>query len=173
MSLLNEKSVTKVRDALLAAEHEDTIIELDKPAHGAAKVAASLDAEPGSIIQTLVYKVGKRFVLALIAGDHEFKGDGLPRALNLEGDVIGSSSGEIRGATGFPEGGVSPLGLPYKLPMIIDVSLKRFETLYVPAGHPQCFFTTTMAELKRLTGGIVSYNIAIPETVEAKEPAAD
>ena len=46
------------------------------------------------------------------------------------------------------------------VPVVIDVSLKRFDTLYAAAGHPHCVFPVTMAELKKLTSGIVSYNIA-------------
>jgi len=45
---------------------------------------------------------------------------------------------------------------------VIDHSLKRFETVYAAAGHPHCVFPASVSELKRMTGGIVSYNIARP-----------
>lgn len=162
MSLLNEKSVVKVRNALAAAGHDDTIIELDKSIRTAEEAAAALGAEPGAVVRSRVFKIGKRFVIVFLAGDHACVKESLPRALNMEGEVIDSSAGEVRGATGFPVGGVAPVGLPFKLPMLIDRSLKRFETLYVPAGHPHCVFATTVTDLKRLSGGIVSYNIAAP-----------
>ncbi|OHC74215.1 MAG: hypothetical protein A3G18_11980 [Rhodospirillales bacterium RIFCSPLOWO2_12_FULL_58_28] len=162
MSLLNEKSVTKVRCALAAAGCEDTIIELDKSIRTAEEAAAALGVEPGAVVQAQVFKIGKRFVIVFFAGDCACVKESLPRALNMEGEVIGAGAGEVRGATGFSVGGVAPTGLPFKLPMLIDRSLKRFETLYVPAGHPHCVFATTVADLKRLSGGVVSYNIAAP-----------
>ena len=55
---------------------------------------------------------------------------------------------------------MSPAGRKTELPTVIDVSLKRFETVYAAAGHPHCVFPTTVTALKRLTGGIVSYAIA-------------
>ena len=57
---------------------------------------------------------------------------------------------------------MSPAGRKSELPTVIDVSLKRFETVYAAAGHPHCVFPTTVDGLKRLTGGIVSYAIAEP-----------
>ena len=71
-----------------------------------------------------------------------------------------TDAAEVKAATGFTIGGVAPVGLDLDLPIVIDVSLKRFGTLYAAAGHPHCVFPVTMAELKKMTGGIVSYNIA-------------
>ena len=63
----------------------------------------------------------------------------------------------------FTIGGCAPIAHDMELPIVIDVSLKRFDALFAAAGHPHCVFPTTMKELKRLTGGIVSYNIAEPK----------
>ncbi len=38
------------------------------------------------------------------------------------------------------------------------------------AGDPQCVFKTSVTDLKRLTEGIVSYNIAQPLEGEAEVP---
>ena len=101
-------------------------------------------------------------MLALIAGDHVCLPENLPRALNLEGEVRKTDAEEVKAATGFSIGGVAPVALALDLPVVIDVSLKRFDALYAAAGHPHCVFPTTVGELKKLTGGIVSYNIAAP-----------
>ena len=63
-------------------------------------------------------------------------------------------------ATGFAIGGVAPVAHETKLPVAIDASLGRFETVYAAAGHPHCVFATTLGELERLTGGTVSADIA-------------
>ena len=62
----------------------------------------------------------------------------------------------VRDATGFAIGGVAPVGHATRLPLAIDASLGRFETIHAAAGHPHCVFATTLDELVRITGGTPS-----------------
>ena len=50
----------------------------------------------------------------------------------------------MRDATGFAIGGVAPVAHETQLPVAIDASLGRFETVYAAAGHPHCVFATTL-----------------------------
>jgi prolyl-tRNA editing enzyme YbaK/EbsC (Cys-tRNA(Pro) deacylase) len=162
MSNLKKPSVKKVRKALTDAGMNDTVIELDKTAKTAKDAANSTGAELGAIVKSLVFVIGEQPVMALVAGDHMCREENLPRALNLEGEVSKASANDVKAATGFTIGGCAPIAHKLDIPMVIDVSLKRFETLYAAAGHSHCVFPTTVNELKRLTGGIISYNIAEP-----------
>jgi prolyl-tRNA editing enzyme YbaK/EbsC (Cys-tRNA(Pro) deacylase) len=169
MSVLENKSVKRVRKALLAAGLGDTVIELKKTAKTAEDAAKAVGTDLGSIVKSLVFMIGEQPVMALVAGDHMCKPDALPRALALDeayeqaGNMVKrGNAAQVRAATGFTIGGVSPAGRKSELPTVIDVSLKRFETVYAAAGHPHCVFPTTVTDLKRLTGGIVSYAIAEP-----------
>ena len=160
MSNLDNEPVKRVRDALLAAGLEDKVIELKETAKTAADAAKALNVEQGAIVKTLVFVVGEQPVMALVAGDKTCKEDALPRALSLAGEVTPTTANDVQAATGFSIGGVAPIGSIMELPVVIDVGLKRFEMLYAAAGHPHCVFPTNVTELKRLTGGIVSYAIA-------------
>ncbi len=160
MSYLTKPAVKRVRKALSDAGLTDTVIELDDTARTAEDAARATGAELGAIIKSLVFLVGEQPVLALVAGDYKCLTENLGRALNLEGTVRKTDAAEVKAATGYTIGGVAPVGLEMDMPVVIDVSLKRFDTLYAAAGHPHCVFPVTMAELKKLTGGIVSYNIA-------------
>ena len=169
MSALDSKPVKKVRQALLAAGLEDTVVELDESARTAAEAAEALNVEPGAIVKSLVFLIGETPVMALMAGDRQCKADALPRVLALDaaaaeagGEVRAGTADEVRAATGFAIGGVPPVGLASEMPVAIDVGLKRFETVYAAAGHPNCVFATSVSELKQLTGCIVSYAIAEP-----------
>jgi prolyl-tRNA editing enzyme YbaK/EbsC (Cys-tRNA(Pro) deacylase) len=160
MMARHSESVRKVRAALTAAGLEDKIVELAATARTAEDAAQALKTELGSIVKSLVFKIGDNPVMALVAGDHKVKPDQLPRAFFLKGDVKALNADEVRDVTGFAIGGVAPVGLPAKIPTVLDVSLKRFPTVYAAAGHPHCVFATSVEELKRLTGCIVSYAIA-------------
>jgi len=162
MSNLEKATVKRVRTALIDLDLPDNVIELKGPSY-AAEASAALAVEPGAIAKTLVYSVGNRYVLVLVAGDHDCQVDQLPRAFSLDGSVVRPGVDLVRAVTGFSIGAVSPVGLVAKLPTAIDASLKKYEKIYVSAGDPHCVFETTMVQLKQLTKGVVSYAVAKPK----------
>ncbi len=164
MSLLEKDTVKRIRSALTNAGLDDSVMELADTARSAEDAAASIGCDVGAIVKSLVFAVDNRMVMALIAGDFQCLEKNLPAALNLEGEVRRPQASEVKGVTGFSIGGVAPIGMLHKLPVVIDRSLKRFDTVYAAAGHPHCVFKTSVDDLKRLTGGIISWNIA--ETME-------
>lgn len=166
MSLLENESVQKVSQALTDAGLDGRVVELAETARSAEDAAEALGVERGAIVKSLVFVIGEQPVMALVAGDHRCKMEDLARALALDEEASGgvhqADADEVRAATGFAIGGVAPMATAVDLPTVMDVSLKRFETVYAAAGHPHCVFSTNATELKRLTGAIVSYNIAEP-----------
>lgn len=171
MSLLERDAVKRVRQALVDGGLADNIIALDDAARTAEAAAQAAACPLGAIAKSLVFAIGTRFVMALVAGDHRCIEDNLPKALNIQGKVRRPQASEVKGITGFTIGGVAPIGLSHKLPVVIDASLKRFDTVYAAAGHPNCIFPSRVADLARLSGGIISHNIAQPmDGVEAYTP---
>jgi len=160
--LLEHDGVKRVREALSAAGHPTDILTLKDSARTAAEAAKAVGCDLGAIVKSLVFLAGDRFVLALVAGDQECLPDNLPRALNIAGSARMANAGEVRFATGFAIGGVAPVGATRKMPVVLDRSLKRFETVFAAAGHPHCVFPTSVDWLKKMSGAIVSYNIARP-----------
>ena len=53
----------------------------------------------------------------------------------------------MRAATGFAIGGVPPLGHDRELPTLVDVSLRRFETVWCAAGTPHAVFSVRTEDL--------------------------
>jgi prolyl-tRNA editing enzyme YbaK/EbsC (Cys-tRNA(Pro) deacylase) len=84
----------------------------------------------------------------------------LPGAFGRSGLVLRADAERVREVTGYVIGGVPPLGHLRPLPVAIDDSLARFETVYAAAGHPHCVFPTTALELSLLTGGAVVKGLA-------------
>ena len=160
MSLLERAAVKRVRDALVGAGLGDSVMEMSDTARSAEDAARAVDCPLGAIVKSLVFTVDRRFVMALVAGDHKCLEDNLPRALNLDGAVGRPQASEVKAITGFTIGGVAPIGMTARLPIVMDRSLKRFDILYAAAGHPHCVFPIGFADLQRLTEAIVSFNIA-------------
>ncbi|MBL4615664.1 MAG: YbaK/EbsC family protein [Magnetovibrio sp.] len=162
MSNLERDTVKRVRKALVDAGQSDNVQELSDTARSAAQAAKALGVEQGAIVKTVVFTVGNRYVLALVAGDHHCREDQLEKVFQLNGAVVRPTADLVRAVTGFSIGGVAPVGLVTTLPTAIDASLKRFDKVYAAAGHPHCVFETTVDELKTLTGGLISYAVAAP-----------
>lgn len=164
MANLDKDTVKRVRHALVDAGVGDKVIELPETVRSAADAAKALGVEPGAMVKSLVFTVGNRYVLALIAGDRECSEAQLPRIFNLQGQVVRPPADLVRAVTGFSpaglSGGVAPVGLIAKLPVTLDASLKRFDKVFVSAGHSHCVFETSITELKTLTRGLVSYAVA-------------
>lgn len=171
MSHLERPAVKRVRDALLAAGLEDTVMELAASARTAEDAAGALGCEQGAIVKSLVFCVGTRFVMALVAGDHQCLEENLPKALNLKGTVRRPQASEVKGITGFTIGGVAPFGMTHPLPVVLDTSLRRFGTIYAAGGHPNCIFPIAFTDLARISEAIISYNIASPsEGIQSYKP---
>jgi len=150
----------RVRRALAAAGSAAQVVRLPGWAESTEEKAAALGTPIGAIVQAQVFMVGDQPALALLAGDRQARGEALPRTLNLAGEARPADDAETKRRTGFAAGGVAPVALRQALPIAIDVSLKRFATLYLPAGDVRHVFAATMEELKALTAGIVSYALA-------------
>ena len=164
MSNLENSSVKRVRAALAELGAQAEVIELSGTARSAQDAADSIGTELGSIVKSLVFAASGQPVVALIAGDRRCATKALPAVLGLEGRFTQADADLVREATGFAIGGVAPVAHEQRLPIAIDASLARFETVYAAAGHPYCVFATSLAELARITGGTIASDIAEPIT---------
>jgi prolyl-tRNA editing enzyme YbaK/EbsC (Cys-tRNA(Pro) deacylase) len=59
----------------------------------------------------------------------------------------------VERVTGYPVGGVCPVALPDKLPILLDETMHRFPVVYAAAGTPNSALPMTMEQLQRITGG--------------------
>ena len=157
MNLLERDSVKRVQDALAQAGINDRIAQLEQTARTKA-----LGVAQGAIVKSLIFMVASQPVMALVAGDKTCFEHELPRIFHLPGDATRPDANRVQEISGFSIGGVAPIGLVSgPIPTAIDASLKRFSKVYAAAGHPNCVFETNVAELKKLTGGTVSYALAM------------
>jgi prolyl-tRNA editing enzyme YbaK/EbsC (Cys-tRNA(Pro) deacylase) len=116
------------------AEHAPdlTLIDHSRSTATVAEAADVLGVEPSRIAKTLAFRVGETIYLLLARGDArlanaECKAElgGRPRMLDPE---------ETLAVTGHAVGGVCPFGLASALPILADVSLLTYSTVFPAAG---------------------------------------
>ena len=154
MNLLHKEPVKRVEQVLKAFDPKLTVIVLKTSARTAIEAASSLGCEVGAIVKSLLFKTENSFTLCLVAGDRKASIIKIKKTLNIK-DVSMASADEVKDVTGFTIGGVSPVGHINKIDVFIDNSLKRFESLYAAAGHPNCVFKLDFINLQKITNGSI------------------
>ncbi len=105
----------------------------------AADAATAIGCEVGQIVKSLVFERDGEVVMCLCAGDRQVDAArlGLERA----------DADRVRAATGFAIGGIPPLGHDRELPTLVDISLRRFDTVWCAAGTPHAVFSAPTDDL--------------------------
>lgn len=127
--------------------------ELDASTRTAAEAADALGVEVDQIAKSLIFRAGDEPVLVVAAGGNRVCTKKLKAHFGAK--IRRADADLVRKATGFPIGGVPPIGHPTQLRLLIDEDLARFDVLWAAAGTPHAVFPTDCTELVRLTGGEV------------------
>src|SRR5487761_2668720 len=147
-------SIERVRAALLAAGHPDTITEFPAGTRTADDAAAAVGCGVAQIAKSIVFRAGMRAAVVITSGANRVDQSRAEAALGLK---LGRADADwVRAATGFAVGGVAPVGhLPPPL-LLLDADLLALDPIWAAAGSPRHVFRTTPTELLRITGAQVA-----------------
>lgn len=147
-------SVERVRAALLAAGHPDTIQAFPEGTRSAAEAAAAVGCGIAQIAKSIVFRAGGRAVLVIASGANRVDMGKVAAAI---GQPVKRAEGAwVRDTTGFAIGGVSPVGHLIPPILLLDADLMVLDPVWAAAGSPQHVFRTSPAELQRITGASVA-----------------
>ncbi|MDQ1437602.1 MAG: hypothetical protein QOK43_1231 [Acidimicrobiaceae bacterium] len=148
------RNVRRVVDAAAAAGLAIEPVEFPSSTRTAADAAAAIGVELGQIVKSMCFAVDGRVVLALMSGVNRV--DEAKLAAAAGGSLAGRVDADaVRQATGFPIGGVPPLGLTTAVPVFVDRDLLAYDVVWAAAGTPHVNFAAPPGELVRATGGLV------------------
>ncbi len=145
------RSVERVRQALAGLGVETEVVELDRSSRTAQLAADALGVSLGSIAKSLVLMADGTPLLALVAGDRRADLAKIASAVGAQEARLATAD-EVRELTGYAVGGVPPIGHDADLPVLMDLSLFRFELLHAAAGSPHAVFPISVTDLERITG---------------------
>lgn len=145
------RNARRVQDALVASGSEAQVHQLPDSAHTAADAAAALGVHESQIAKCLVFIADDRPVLVLLRGSDRL--DTVLLAGHLRaGAVRRADASTVRDVTGYPIGGVSPVGHE-GLRVVVDRALADEPRVWAAAGTPNAVFPTTFDELLAVSGG--------------------
>jgi prolyl-tRNA editing enzyme YbaK/EbsC (Cys-tRNA(Pro) deacylase) len=144
-------SVERVRAALAAAGHADSVQAFPEGTRSAADAAAAVGCEVAQIAKSIVFRGGERVVLVVASGANRVDMAKVAAATGLP--VKRADGGWVRDVTGFAIGGVAPVGHLTPPVVLVDEDLFRFDRVWAAAGSPMHVFATTPDALLALSGG--------------------
>ena len=120
----------------------------------AADAAAAIGVTVGQIVKSLVFGVDNEIVMALVSGSNQL--DEKKLAVAAGGTKCARVDADaVREATGYPIGGVPPLGLATQLRIFIDPDLMQYDEVWAAAGTWNDVFAVSPRELATATAGVV------------------
>jgi prolyl-tRNA editing enzyme YbaK/EbsC (Cys-tRNA(Pro) deacylase) len=144
-------SVDRVRAALAAAGHSDTIAEFPAGTRTAAAAATAVGCTVAQIAKSIVFRSGDTPVLVIMSGINRVD---TAKVAGLLGVAVGQAEPDwVREATGFAIGGVAPVGHLMPPLVLVDEDLLAFDAIWAAAGSPAHVFRTDPQAVLALTGG--------------------
>jgi prolyl-tRNA editing enzyme YbaK/EbsC (Cys-tRNA(Pro) deacylase) len=140
-------AIEKVREYFKQFGMDGRILEFSVSSATVDLAAQALHTEGCRIAKTLSFNVDGRTILIVTAGDmkidnHKFKKEFAKKAEMLSSDGVAAR-------TGHAVGGVCPFGIPAGVEVYLDVSLRRFTTVYPACGSSNSAIELSIPELEK------------------------
>ncbi|NCB52134.1 MAG: YbaK/EbsC family protein [Clostridia bacterium] len=124
---------------------EERVIEFEVSSATVELAAQALGVEGARIAKTLSFRMPEGCVLVVAAGDARIDNRKFKDFFHSKASML--SAEEVLELVGHPVGGVCPFGINDGVPVYLDESLKRFETVFPAVGSGQSAIELTLDEL--------------------------
>ena len=128
---------------------EDKIIELSTSSATVKEAAEALNCKEEEIAKTLSFIVNDEPVLIVAAGDKKIDNTKFKAEFHTKAKMI--PFGDVGKMVGHEVGGVCPFGVNDNVTVYLDVSLKRFDTVYPACGSSNSVIKLEIGELEKVS----------------------
>ena len=150
------KNAKRVQSALATFGLDLVVVEFPDSTRTAQEAADAIGCSVEQIVKCLVFQrfpSGRSLLIAASGGNRVNE----KRIKELLGEKIVRADAEfVREVTGFPIGGVPPVGHTQPIETIIDEDLMQYDEIWAAAGTPNAVFRLSPPELAQITGGKVA-----------------
>lgn len=141
-------SIESVKEHFKKWNREKDIMEFTQSSATVMEAAETIGVEPARIAKTLSFR-GKGeddvAILVVAAGDAKIDNKKFRKTFGMKARML--SPEEVLEQTGHAVGGVCPFGLKNNLDVYLDVSMKRFTTVFPACGSTNSAIELTLDEL--------------------------
>ena len=140
-------SIEKGRAYFRALGIEDRVLEFDVSSATVELAAKAVGVEGARIAKTLSFKTPEGCMLILAAGDARIDNHKFKERFHMKAKML--TADEVLEFVGHPVGGVCPFGCNEGVPVYLDESLRRFETVFPAVGSANSAIELNLDELYR------------------------
>lgn len=129
----------------------DDVIVTERSSATVELAAAALGVERARIAKTLSFRDGDSdaALLVVLAGDARLDNAAFKRTFGFKARML--SGDDVERLTGHAPGGVCPFGNPEGTRVALDVSLRRFASVFPACGSPASAIELTCDDLESVT----------------------
>ena len=143
-------SILKAREHLKKFGLDGKVMEFSVSSATVSEAAQAIGCKDEEIAKTLSFMVKDMPILVVAAGDaridnRKFKDEFLEKAKMLPFE-------NVEALIGHSVGGVCPFGINDGVTVYLDVSLKRFDTVYPACGSSNSAVKLSLSELEKASG---------------------
>ena len=139
-------SIEKVRAYFQELGIAERIREFELSSATVELAAVAVGVEGARIAKSLSFKVGDKPVIIVVAGDAKIDNGKYKAQFHTKAKML--THEEAHTLIGHDVGGVCPFALPEDTEVYLDVSLKRFGTVFPAAGSDNSAIELTCEELE-------------------------
>ena len=143
-------SIEKVRGFFDQYGMENRILELPVSSATVELAAQALNCAPCRIAKTLSFGVNGAPILIVTAGDAKVDNAKFKARFGVKAKML--SHNDAATLIGHAVGGVCPFAVKERVAVYLDVSMKRFETVFPAAGSSNSAIELTIPELETYSG---------------------
>lgn len=139
-------SVEKVREYFKTKGIDERIQEFEVSSATVSLAAKALECEESRIAKTLSFHIGEKVVLIVTAGDAKIDNPKYKARFGTKAKML--SFDEAESLTGHAVGGVCPFAVNEGVDIYLDISLKRFNTVFPACGSSNSAIELSLRELE-------------------------
>ena len=143
-------SVEKVKEYFKKYGMENRVQEFEVSSATVELAAEALHCEPCRIAKTLSFMVDGCPVLIVAAGDAKIDNPKYKAQFGTKAKML--TPDKVQATIGHAVGGVCPFAVNDGVAVYLDVSLKRFQTVFPACGSSNSAIELTIAELEKYSG---------------------
>ena len=145
MSSYEEKLKKYLEERNSTAEH----LVFPQSCHSVAEAAIAAKAAPEDFIKSIVFMAGQKGIIAIVRGVH--KADPKKVSQYVGEEVRIATPSEVLEVTGYPVGGVPPIG--YSAKVLIDPEVMKQEAVIGGGGSDRALLKIMTKEIQKLSNG--------------------
>lgn len=138
-------SIETVREYFKAYGVQDRVMEFEVSSATVELAAAAVGVKPAKIAKTLSFKRFDGCFLVVIAGDAKVDNKKFKQQFGLKAKML--TPEEAITMIGHPVGGVCAFAIPAEVEVYLDVSMRRFETVFPACGSSSSAIELSCDEL--------------------------